>query len=491
MSSSPVILWYRDDLRLADHAPLLAAVATGAPIIPLFVFDETTPGKWRLGGASRWWLHHSLAAMAADLARLGSRLVIRRGDSLEVIGTLARQCQAQALYFHRGYEPFQAALEARLWQELGEKLEIRRFRGRLLQEPEQIRTGAGEPFRVFTPFWKAYLRLSEPGALLPTPARLAPPPPEVAGLDLESLQLRPQAPDWAVGPGAHWRPGEAGAQSRLETFCEEVLRDYAEGRDLPARPGTSRLSPHLHFGEISPRQVWQAVRGVQAISAATTRGGDAFLRELVWRDFSHHLLHHWPGLPEQPFNPRFADFPWRDDEVGFRAWTRGQTGYPLVDAGMRELWQTGWMHNRVRMVTASFLVKHLLVPWQRGQNWFWDTLVDADLANNAGGWQWVAGCGADAAPYFRIFNPVLQGQRFDPRGTYIRRWLPELRGLSDQAIFAPFAAKPADLAAAGVRLGVDYPEPLVLQDAARRRALAALATLKGAGSPGMDPGSTP
>ncbi|MFZ1576353.1 MAG: FAD-binding domain-containing protein, partial [Chromatiaceae bacterium] len=248
--------------------------------------------------------------------------------------------------------------------------------------------------------------------------------------------------------------------------------------DQPGRPGTSRLSPHLHFGEISPRQVWQAVRGVQSTEAATTRGGDAFLRELGWREFCHHLLHQWPQLPEQPFNPRFADFPWRDDGEAFRAWTRGQTGYPLVDAGMRELWHTGWMHNRVRMVTASFLVKHLLVPWQQGQDWFWDTLVDANLANNAGGWQWVAGCGADAAPYFRIFNPVLQGQKFDPGGDYARRWLPELRHLSDKDIYAPFAANPASLAAAGVRLGVDYPEPFVDHDFARRRALGALDTLK-------------
>ncbi len=478
MSAPPIILWYRDDLRLADHAPLRAAVASGAPILPLFILDETSPGKWRPGAASRWWLHHSLAALAADLAGLGSRLVIRRGDSLEVITTLARQCQARALYFHCSHEPAQAVLEERLWRELGEKLEIRRFRGRLLQEPEQVRTGAGEPFRVFTPFWKACLRLPEPEAPLPAPARLAPTPPEVTGLELDSLQLLPRTPDWAAGLREQWRPGEAGARLRLETFCEEALSGYAAGRDQPGRPGTSRLSPHLHFGEISPRQVWQAVRGVQATVAATTRGGDAYLRELGWREFCHHLLHHWPQLPEQPFNPRFADFPWRDDGEAFRAWTRGQTGYPLVDAGMRELWHTGWMHNRVRMVVASFLVKHLLVPWQQGQDWFWDTLVDANLANNAGGWQWVAGCGADAAPYFRIFNPVLQGQKFDPHGDYARRWLPELRRLSGKDIYAPFAANQASLAAAGVRLGVDYPEPLVEHDFARRRALGALATLK-------------
>jgi len=479
MSMRPVILWYRDDLRLADHAPLRAAAASGAPVIPLFILDEATPGQWRPGGASRWWLHHSLAALAADLGAIGGRLVIRRGDSLEIIAAMAREQGAQALYFHRHHGPAETVLEDRLWRDLGGSLEMRRFPGRLLHEPEQVRNASGEPFRVFTPFWKACLRLPEPEAPAPAPPRLSPPLPQVVGLALDSLQLLPQAPDWASGLRETWRPGEASAQARLETFLEEALKVYSEGRDQPGRPGTSRISPHLRFGEISPRQIWHAVRGVQGTFAATTRGGDAFLRELGWRDFCHHLLLHWPQLPEQPFNPRFADFPWRNDANAFAAWTRGQTGYPLVDAGMRELWHTGWMHNRARMVVASFLVKHLLVHWRQGQDWFWDTLVDADLANNAGGWQWVAGCGADAAPYFRIFNPVLQGQKFDPRGDYARRWLPELRRLPDKDIHAPFAAGTATLAAAGVRLGVDYPEPLVEHGFARRRALEALASRRG------------
>lgn len=478
MSAAPVILWYRDDFRLSDHAPLRAAVASGAPIIPLYVLDDETPGPWRLGGASRWWLHHSLAALAADLSARGGRLVIRRGDACAVIRQLARECQAQALYFHRGYTPAEADRERRLWRELGDSLEIRRFPGRLLVEPEQVKTGAGEPFKVFTPFWRACLSLPEPEAPAPAPEHLAPPPPEVTGLDLDDLALLPRTPDWAGGLRDNWRPGEAGAWERLTAFLDAAVVGYAADRDLPGHPGTSRLSPHLHFGEISPRQVWHAVRGLQVGYAAATKGGDAFLREVGWREFCQHLLHHWPRLPTEPFNPRFAHFPWREDEAAFGAWRRGQTGYPLVDAGMRELWHTGWMHNRVRMVVASFLVKHLLVPWQRGQDWFWDTLVDADLANNAGSWQWVAGCGADAAPYFRIFNPVLQGQKFDARGDYVRRWVPELRRLPDRDLHAPFAAGQASLAAAGVRLGVDYPAPLVEHDFARQRALAALATLR-------------
>jgi deoxyribodipyrimidine photo-lyase len=477
MSAAPVILWYRDDFRLSDHAPLRAAVASGAPIIPLFVLDDETPGPWRLGGASRWWLHHSLAALAVDLSARGGRLVIRRGNAFAVISQLARECQAQALYCHRGYTPAEADLERRLWRELGDSLEVRRFRGRLLLEPEQVKTGAGEPFKVFTPFWRACLSLPEPEAPAPAPERLTPPPPEVTGLDLDDLALLPRTPDWAGGLRENWRPGEAGAWERLTAFLDAAVLGYAADRDLPGHPGTSRLSPHLHFGEISPRQVWHAVRGLQAGCAAATKGGDAFLREVGWREFCQHLLHHWPRLPTEPFNSRFAHFPWREDEAALGAWRRGQTGYPLVDAGMRELWHTGWMHNRVRMVVASFLVKHLLVPWQRGQDWFWDTLVDADLANNAGSWQWVAGCGADAAPYFRIFNPVLQGQKFDARGDYVRRWVPELRRLPDQALHAPFAAGKASLAAAGVRLGVDYPAPLVEHDFARQRALAALATI--------------
>ena len=481
MATAPLILWFRDDLRLADHAPLRAAAAKGVPLIAVFILDDATAGKWRLGGASRWWLHQSLASLAADMESRGGRLILRRGDSLEILCGLARehQAQAQALYFHRGYEPAAVALEARLWRELGASLEMRRFRGRLLHEPEQVRNGAGEPFRVFTPFWKACLRLPEPEAALPAPARLAPPPPGVEGLELDDLALLPRGKDWAAGLREAWRPGEVGAGRRLEAFVEEGIRAYADDRDRPGHQGTSRLSPHLHFGEISPRQVWEAVRSLQAAEGASGRGGDAFLRELGWREFCHHLLFHWPGMPDQPFNPSFAAFPWRDDETAFTAWSRGETGYPLVDAGMRELWHTGWMHNRVRMVAASFLVKHLLVPWQRGQDWFWDTLVDADLANNAGGWQWVAGCGADAAPYFRIFNPVLQGQKFDTRGDYVRHWLPELRRLPDKYLHAPFSADKAILAAAGVRLGLDYPAPLVEHEVARQRALAALAVTKG------------
>lgn len=478
MPSTPVIAWYRNDLRIADHAPLAAAARRDAPVIAVFVLDENPVNPWPAGGASRWWLHHSLASLADDVERIGGRLVIRRGDSVAVLGEIADTHAAGALYFERRYEPFERELEERVHEALADRLEVRRFSGRLLNEPGRISNASGEPYRVFTPFSKACLRLPEPAAPKPAPRRLAPPPPDVESIDLADLGLLPTRHDWAEGLRATWRPGAAGAREALETFLDEALCDYHERRDRPGRRGTSRLSPHLAFGEISPLQAWHAVRERQAADSAATRGGDALLREILWREFCHHLLFHWPAFPERPFNDAFARFPWHDDEDAFERWTRGETGYPLVDAGMRELWRTGWMHNRARMVTASFLVKHLLVDWRKGQRWFWDTLVDADLANNACNWQWVAGCGADAAPYFRIFNPVLQGRKFDPEGDYTRRWVPELSALPDRHLQAPFDAPANVLAAANVRLGRNYPHPAVEHGFARRRALDALSRAK-------------
>lgn len=478
MPSTPVIAWYRNDLRIADHAPLAAAARHDAPVIAVFVLDENPANRWPAGGASRWWLHHSLASLADALERIGGRLVIRRGDTVAVLREIANSHRAGALYFERRYEPFERELEERVHDALADRLEVRRFGGRLLNEPERISNASGEPYRVFTPFSKACLRLPEPAAPGPAPRRLAPPTVDIKSLDLADLGLLPARPDWAGGLRETWSPGAAGAHEALETFLDEALCDYHQRRDQPGLRGTSRLSGHLAFGEISPRQVWHAVRERQAADSAATRGGDALLREILWREFCHHLLFHWPTFPERPFNDAFAHFPWRDDEEAFARWTRGETGYPLVDAGMRELWRTGWMHNRVRMAAASFLVKHLLVDWRRGQRWFWDTLVDADLANNACNWQWVAGCGADAAPYFRIFNPVLQGRKFDPNGDYTRRWVPELAALPDRHLHAPFDA-PADvLAAAGVSPGRDYPHPVVEHGFARRRALDALSRTK-------------
>jgi deoxyribodipyrimidine photo-lyase len=346
-------------------------------------------------------------------------------------------------------------------------------------EPWRIKTRQGEPYKVFTPFWKA-LRAAMP------PDRPLAAPEHVRGVmsgpesdRLDDWGLLPTMPDWAGGLREAWTPGEAGARARLEAFLEEGLDRYADGRDRPDRSGTSRLSPHLHFGEVSPRQAWHGALGAQASRDLPERQVGAFLRELGWREFCLHLLHHWPRLPVQAWRSDFAAFAWAEDRAGLSAWQAGRTGYPIVDAGMRELWRTGWMHNRVRMVAASFLVKHLLIPWQDGEAWFWDTLVDADLASNAANWQWVAGSGADAAPYFRIFNPVLQGRRFDPDGAYVRQWVPELGRLPANHVHAPWEAPAAVLEGAGVRLGIDYPHPLVDHKAARKRALAAFDAIRG------------
>ncbi|MCG8442345.1 MAG: DNA photolyase family protein, partial [Caulobacterales bacterium] len=400
---APALLWLRHDLRLADHPALSAASAGGRAVVPVFILDDAAPGRWRMGGASRWWLHHSLAALGADLERLGSRLVLRRGATLPTLLALAAEAGAGELCVTRAYEPWAAALEGEV-AEAGAAagLRVRRFGGSLLFEPEAVATKSGEPFRVFTPFWRACQALDAPGPPRGRAKRLAAPSRWPASEPLESWELAPTAPDWAGGLRATWTPGEAGAQARLARFLDEAVAAYRGDRDRPDREGTSRLSPHLHFGEISPRRCWHAVRERMAREGASD-GGEAFLRELGWREFSTSLIFHFPTLAEANFRAEFDAFPWRDDGEELEAWRRGRTGYPIVDAAMRELWETGWMHNRARMIAASFLIKHLLVDWREGEAWFWDTLVDADLANNAAGWQWTAGSGADAAPYFRIF----------------------------------------------------------------------------------------
>jgi deoxyribodipyrimidine photo-lyase len=483
MSKAPIIVWFRNDLRVGDHPALAAAAATGAPLLALYVFDEVSPGRWAPGGASRWWLDGSLAALARDLKARGMQLVLRRGDARAILPALAAETSAEAVYCSRAYEPWAAALERDLKAGLeASGIALRRFAGRLLYEPEAIRTRSGEPYRVYTPFWRAVLTAGQPRRPLPAPSRLTPLATTPASERLSDWRLTPSKPDWAGGLRAAWTPGEAGARLRLETFLDRHVARYHERRDLPAVAGTSRLSPHLAFGEISPASMWQAARTLEAREPAAARGVEVFLKELVWREFSAHLLHHYPDLPERPFRPEFAAYPWRRDGEALRAWQRGLTGYPIVDAGMRELWATGYMHNRVRMVVASFLVKHLSIPWQEGEAWFWDTLVDADLASNAASWQWVAGSGADAAPYFRIFNPVTQGAKFDADGAYVRRWVGELSGLSDTSIHAPWEAAPDQLSAAGVRLGETYPAPLVDHKAARERALAGYDAVKSAAS---------
>lgn len=477
-TARPAIVWFRKDLRLADHEALAAAARSGAPVLPLYIHDDETDDARPEGGASRWWLHESLTALDATLASHGGALVLRRGRTDDVLAALLRETNACALHLTQSFEPFGSRYEdaaAALCRD--RDVAFNRHRGRLLFAPEDVVTKDGRPYRVFTPFWKACL------------ARPAPPVPtgvprftgfaSADSVPLAELELQPSRPDWAGGLRADWTPGEEAAREMLTAFVEERMATYAERRDDLPGHATSRLSPYLHFGEISPVQVWHAVtHAAEAGNGAVRKGAQAFLRELGWRDFSYHLLHSFPALPDTPLRPEFARFPWRQDGAALTAWQRGQTGYPVVDAAMRQLWRTGWMPNRARMVVASFLVKHLLLPWREGEAWFWDTLVDADLANNAASWQWVAGCGADAAPYFRIFNPVLQSRKFDPDGDYVRAWIPELAGLSARDIHAPWEAPPAILAAAGVALGKTYPEPIVDHAAARARALRALESLK-------------
>jgi len=469
------IVWLRQDLRLADNPALQAACRRGGPVVPVYVWAPEEEGAWPPGSASRWWLHQSLEQLAAACDAAGSELVIRRGASLAELRRVAEAAGADAVFWNRRYEPAAIARDRQVEQALrAAGLQTESHNGALLHEPWTVQNKSGRPFQVFTPFWRTCLASGEPAAPLPAPRKLVPPSRRPAALPLMVLGLE-AAHSWTDGLRAAWHPGSVGANAELRRFLRRGLLAYDEGRNRPDLLGTSRLSPHLHFGEISPRQVWHAVKRFaesRSIPAATWRHWQ-FLTELGWREFAHHLLFHFPHTPEQPLRPEFARFAWRKNSAWLRAWQRGRTGYPLVDAGLRELWATGWMHNRVRMVVASFLVKTLLLPWQEGARWFWDTLVDADLANNTLGWQWTAGCGADAAPFFRIFNPVSQGEKFDPDGGYIRRWVPELARLPGKWICQPWQAPPSVLAAAGVELGVNYPRPIVSLLVSREVALEA------------------
>ncbi len=478
MSDTPVIYWFRQDLRLDDLPGLCAAAATGRPVLPVYLLDEHTPGKRTPGGASRWWLHGSLAALAQEITEAGGQLYLRRGEPRALLEALCEHTGADTVYCSRQYEPWAAALEEQLHEQLAAKgVAIRRYPGTLLYEPGSILTKNGDPYKVFTPFWRACRAATPPRAPLGRPENMRWQAPPDAGETLDDWQLRPRRPNWAAGWEDHWEPGSAGARRRLQQFLEDAVDSYAEDRDRPGRDGTSRLSPHLHAGDISPRTVWDAAQRVAGGGAA--KAVDKFLAELGWREFSYQLLSFFPTLGEANFKADFDAFPWATDDEGLAAWQAGRTGYPLVDAGMRELWATGYMHNRVRMVTASFLTKHLRLHWREGEAWFWDTLVDADMANNCAGWQWVAGSGADAAPYFRIFNPVAQGEKFDPDGAYVRRWVPELSQLPDNYLNKPWEAPAALLDAAGVELGRDYPEPIVEHRAAREAALAAYGEITG------------
>lgn len=474
----PVLLWFRRDLRLADNPALTRARATGRPVVPVYIHDEGAAVR-PAGAASRWWLDKSLRALSESLTKRGASLILRRGDSEAELRRLIDQTGADTVFLNRLFEPEGWARDADIAHALkADGVECKGYNGTLMARPGSVLNGTGGPYKVFTPFLRALRATADAPAPMPAPSDLSGAPP----LDSDKVEdwgLHPTAPDWSTG--FDWTPGEAGAEAALAAFVAGGLSDYGAGRDIPSRPATSRLSPHLHRGEISP---WKAIAAARAAAAAGTvkaSEADKFVAEIGWREFSAHLLHHFPTLPDAAFRPEYDAFPWRDDETGFRAWTKGLTGYPIVDAGMRQLWTTGWMHNRVRMIVASFVIKDLLIDWRRGEAWFWNTLVDADLASNAQNWQWVAGSGADASPYFRIFNPVTQGQKFDADGRYIKRWCPELASLPAKWVHAPWTAPPEVLREARLRLGFDYPRPIVDHAQARDRALAALKVVTGRG----------
>ena len=478
------IWWVRLDLRLADNPALNAAVQRGSAVVPVFIWSPEEEAPWQPGAASNWWLHQSLAALDAQLRAAGSRLVIRRGPTIETLRDLLKETGATAVVWNRRYEPAVIARDKSIKETLlTEGIELESFNAALLHEPWTIQNQSGKPFQVFTPFWRHCLVKPDPAEPLQRPKQLASPARWPKSLALEELKLEPRIP-WADGFRAVWQPGEAGAAAALKQFLSRAFDDYSGQRNRPDVVGTSRLSPHLHFGEISPRQVWHGLKtmaGRRGLTDAQWRGSQ-FLAEIGWREFAHHLLYHFPHTPTEPLRADFKKFSWRENASWLRAWQKGRTGFPIVDAGLRELWATGWMHNRVRMIVASFLVKDLLLSWQEGARWFWDTLVDADLANNTLGWQWTAGCGADAAPFFRIFNPTTQGEKFDPDGTYIRRWCPELAKLPTKWIHQPHAAPPEILRAVGLVIGRHYPEPIVSHAIARDVALEAFARTKSIGS---------
>lgn len=448
------IVWFRQDLRLADNPALLEAAARG-PVVPVFIWAPREEGEFPPGGAAKWWLGRSLARLDEALRARGSRLILRAGESLAVLRELVKETGATGVHWNRRYEPYAIERDRAVKAALrAEGLAAESHNASLLFEPWTVANKAGKPFQVFTPFYRHCLAMEHPPEPLTAP-ELVGPSSWPSSVELASLELEPVLP-WASG--FEGTPGEAGAQAEFARMLSGPVSAYATERDFPAVRGTSRLSPHLHFGEIGPRQIWHGTR----VAA------EPWLRQLVWREFAHHLLFHFPHTARKPLRVEFERFDWRNDPAQLRAWQQGRTGYPIVDAGMRELWTTGWMHNRVRMIVGSFLVKHLRLHWEEGAFWFWDTLVDADLANNTLGWQWTAGCGADAAPYFRVFNPILQGEKFDPAGAYVRRWVPELAKVPAKFIHRPWEAG----------MALDYPAPIVDHAEAREAALKAFAELR-------------
>ena len=472
MSDSPVIVWIRRDLRLSDNAALFRAAQKSNSVIPVFIWAPEEEGKWSMGEAQQWWLHHSLESFSGSLVKNGITLIIRRGKSSTVLADIAQETDAQAIYWNKAYEPAEKARDHQVVEALHEiGIETSQWEGQLLHDPDTISTGSGTPYKVFTPFWRkiaSHLVISTPLGTpeIPTmPARYR----SLRSLHIDELDLLPKL-NWASEFPDHWTPGEDSALRRLRRFLNGSIDAYDTKRDIPSIDGTSLLSPHLHFGEISPHTVWDEITH-GSLEARSDDLKAPFLRQLIWREFSYHLIHHFPHTSEQNLRSRFDQFQWSKDQVKLKSWQKGETGYPIVDAGMRQLWRTGWMHNRVRMIVASFLTKHLLTHWLEGAKWFWDTLVDANLPNNTMGWQWAAGSGADAQPFFRIFNPMNQGKKFDPKGEYVRRWIPELMDVPNSYIHEPWLMDSQKQLNANIRLGTHYPLPIVDHKEAREFAL--------------------
>lgn len=474
MQSETTIVWFRQDLRLKDN-PALSFAAEHGNIIPLYIHDETCREANGIGGASKWWLHHSLLSLAENLQE---NLIITRGKPLQILQEVIRITGATRVVWNRCYEPYARERDSEIKHKLKESgIGVISFNGSLLWEPMTVLKKDQTPYKVFTPYYrKGCLAAQQPRYPLTRPTLVFAEHSHPVG-DVSDLNLLPQI-QWDSEFYQHWSPGEMGASDKLQAFIKAAAIDYQAQRNIPSKPGTSRLSAHLHFGEISPNQAWYAV--LDAFGGSEDNNIDTYLNELGWREFNYYLLYHWPNIDQCNFNSKFDAFPWRKDQESLHAWQKGETGIPIVDAGMRELWQTGYMHNRVRMVVASFLVKNLLIDWRAGAAWFSDCLVDADLASNSGGWQWAAGSGADAAPYFRVFNPILQGEKFDKHGDYVKQYCPELARLPDKYIHKPWEAPHNVLHNAGIVLGKDYPSPIVDLKSSRQRALDAYQQIKGA-----------